>query len=76
MQFILPLIERMTRQRPEQRPTADELLAQWVGIRDSLDKSTFRWRLALRGEPAIGRMFNDTVALARESISSLTKYVK
>lgn len=66
----------MKQQQPEMRPSADEALAEWVIIRDSLDKSMLRWRLAPRDEPAIGRMFNDVVAVAWEGISHLTKFTK
>ncbi|KAI0365108.1 kinase-like protein [Pilatotrama ljubarskyi] len=76
MQFLLPLIERMKQSRPEARPTADELLTQWINIRDSLNKSMDRWRLGPKSEPGIGRMFNETVAVAWEGISHLTKFVR
>ena len=74
--FLLPLIEKMKHQQPKMRPSADEALAEWVKIRDSLDKSVARWRLAPKSEPAIGRMFNDVVAVAWEGISHLTKFTR
>ncbi|KAI0323329.1 kinase-like protein [Cubamyces sp. BRFM 1775] len=74
--FLLPLIEKMKQQQPAMRPSADEALAEWVKIRDSLDKSVARWRLAPKSEPAIGRMFNDVVAVAWEGISHLTKFTR
>ncbi|KAI8971014.1 kinase-like protein [Trametes punicea] len=76
MQFIAPLIEHMKDRRPELRPPVDDLLAQWAGYRDSLGESAYNWRLSPRSETAIGRMLNDTVAVAWEGISSLKKYIK
>ena len=75
MQFLIPMIERMKQRQPELRPTAEEVLAQWIEIRDALNKNSNRWRLSLRSEAAIGRMLNDTVAVAWEGISHLKKYV-
>ncbi|KAI0365094.1 hypothetical protein BV20DRAFT_955031 [Pilatotrama ljubarskyi] len=73
--FLAPLIERMKQRQPELRPPPDDLLVQWHNIRDSLGRNVYRWRLAPRSEPAIGRMLNDTVAVAWEGISHLKKYV-
>ncbi|KAI0325870.1 hypothetical protein GY45DRAFT_1374426 [Cubamyces sp. BRFM 1775] len=75
MQFLIPMIERMKQRQPELRPTAEEVYNQWIEIRDSLNKNTSRWRLSPRSEAAIGRMLNDTVAVAWEGISHLKKYV-
>ncbi|KAI0657831.1 kinase-like protein [Cubamyces menziesii] len=74
--FLIPLIERMKQQQPSSRPTAEEALAQWVDIRDSLDQSTFRWRLPPKIEAGIGRVINGTVAAAWEGINNLKKYVR
>ncbi|CDO69430.1 hypothetical protein BN946_scf184791.g25 [Trametes cinnabarina] len=76
LHFLLPLIERMTKRNPQERPSSEELLAQWVEIRDSQPKHIYRWRLSPKSEPAIGRMINDTVAVALEGINHLKKYVK
>ncbi|KAI0645055.1 kinase-like protein [Trametes meyenii] len=75
MQFLVPLREAMTQEEPHLRPTAENALAQWHNIRGSLSASMPRWRLAPRSEAAIGRMFNETVAVAWEGISHLKKYV-
>ncbi|KAI0669510.1 kinase-like domain-containing protein [Trametes maxima] len=75
-QFLVPLIERMTQQRPDLRPTAQEALTQWYDIRDSLSESMPRWKLAPRSEAAIGRMLTETVAVAWEGINHLKKYVR
>ncbi|KAI0824561.1 kinase-like protein [Trametes gibbosa] len=75
MEFLLRLIEPMTRRQPETRPTAEQVLVEWQSTRAELNESLFRWRLGPKSEPAIGRMFNDTVAVAREGIFRLRKLV-
>ncbi|KAI8970996.1 kinase-like protein [Trametes punicea] len=76
MQFLLPLIQMMKQERPEDRPSADALLMEWIKIRDSLDKAVYRWRLGPKSEPAIGRIFNDVLAVAWGGISNLTKLTR
>ncbi|KAI0365092.1 kinase-like protein [Pilatotrama ljubarskyi] len=76
MHFLKPLVERMTQVQPELRPTADDALAHWEETRDSLGKHVYRWRLAPRSEPAIGRVLNDTVAVAWEGFTHLKKFVR
>ncbi|KAI0365099.1 kinase-like protein [Pilatotrama ljubarskyi] len=75
MDFLVPLIDKMKRRRPEERPTAEEVLREWESIRADLDESLFRWRLGPKSEPAIERMFNDTVAVAWEGVYRLRKLV-
>ncbi|KAI0325868.1 kinase-like protein [Cubamyces sp. BRFM 1775] len=72
MQFLFPMIERMKQRQPELRPAASDIHAQWIDIRDSLNKGSHRWRLSPRTDTAIGRMLNDTVAVAWDH---LKKYV-
>ncbi|OSC97567.1 kinase-like protein [Trametes coccinea BRFM310] len=74
--FLLPLINMMKQRQPERRPSADEALAHWLRLRDSLNKSVYRWRLGPKSEPAIGRMFNDVVSVAWEGINNLKKFTK
>ncbi|KAI0824583.1 kinase-like protein [Trametes gibbosa] len=75
MEFLLRLIEPMTRRQPETRPTAEQVLVEWQSTRAELNESLFRWRLGPKSEPAIERMFNDTVAVALEGIYRLRKLV-
>ena len=75
MEFLVPLTELMTRKEPTQRPDAEELLRKWEEIRQDLNKSSFRWRLAPKGEPAMERVLNDTVAVAWHGISHLKSLV-
>lgn len=75
MEFLLPLIARMTQRSPTDRPTAEQALQQWEGIRQGLAKSTFRWRLSPKSEPPLERVLNDTVAVAWESIYHIKKFV-
>ncbi|KAI0828174.1 kinase-like protein [Trametes gibbosa] len=71
MEFLRRLIDPMTRRQPESRPTADQILVEWQSTRSELNESLFRWRLGPKSEPAIGRMFNDTVAVARRLVGTL-----
>ncbi|KAI0629613.1 hypothetical protein C8Q77DRAFT_1065309 [Trametes polyzona] len=73
LQFLAPLIDAMKRLQPQARPPADQLLAQWMAIRDSLGQNTYRWRLSSKSEAPLGRMINDTVAVAWEGINNLKK---
>ncbi|KAH9847021.1 kinase-like protein [Lenzites betulinus] len=75
MEFLLRLFEPMTRRNPELRPTADEVRVEWQYTRPELSESLLRWRLGPKSEPAIGRMFNDSVAAAREGVFRLKKLV-
>ncbi|KAI0629617.1 kinase-like domain-containing protein [Trametes polyzona] len=75
MHFLVPLLERMRQQRPEARPSAAELLAQWEGIRADLPDSLLRWRLGPKSEPAFERLVHDTVAVAWEGMYRLRKFV-
>ena len=76
MHFLVPLVDNMRRPRPESRPTAAQLLAQWEEIKADLKESLFRWRLGPKTEPAVERVLNDTVAIAREGIYHLRKFVR
>ncbi|KAI0351964.1 kinase-like protein [Trametes cingulata] len=75
MDFLVPLIDKMTRRLPGERPTADEVLREWESVRADLNESLFRWRLGPKSEPAIERMFKDTVAVAWEGVYRLRKLV-
>ncbi|KAH9888334.1 kinase-like domain-containing protein [Cubamyces lactineus] len=71
--FLVPLIEQMMRQRPEERPTVQQALREWQRIRATLNDSLFRWRLVPKSEQGIERVVNDTVAAAWEGIYHLKK---
>ncbi|KAI0765741.1 hypothetical protein BD413DRAFT_637951 [Trametes elegans] len=72
MQFLLPLIEPMKQMEPHLRPTVEEVMQEWVKTRATVAEYLFRWRLAPKVEPAIERVVNDTVAVAREGVYRLT----
>ncbi|KAI0774952.1 hypothetical protein BD413DRAFT_309400 [Trametes elegans] len=74
LQFLEPLIGPMTREVPGSRPRAVEVLAQWQDIRNSLNQKTYRWRLTPKSAP-VGRVIHETVAVTREGISNLKKYM-
>lgn len=75
MEFLLALIEPMKRRQPELRPTAEQVLQQWEKTRATINESLFRWRLAPKGEPALERVVNDTVAVAWEGVYRIKKFV-
>ncbi|KAI0774951.1 kinase-like domain-containing protein [Trametes elegans] len=76
MEFLLPLIEPMKQMEPHLRPMVEEVMQEWVKTRATVTEYLFRWRLAPKVEPAIERVVNDTVAVAREGVYRLTKFVK
>ncbi|KAI8968722.1 kinase-like protein [Trametes punicea] len=75
VEFLRATIEPMKRQRPEERPSAEQVLREWQKTRATLSESLLRWRLVPKTEPAIERVVNDTVAVAWEGIYHLKKFV-
>ncbi|KAI0634041.1 kinase-like domain-containing protein [Trametes polyzona] len=75
MEFLHRLIEPMTREEPQKRPSAEDVFREWKNIRADLDEPLFRWRLGPKSEPAIERMVKDTVAVAREGVYRLRQFV-
>ncbi|KAL7284778.1 hypothetical protein ACG7TL_002085 [Trametes sanguinea] len=75
VEFLLSIIEPMKRERPERRPTAEEVFREWKETRSKLSDSLYRWRLVPKSEPPIERVVNDTVAVAWEGIYHLKKLV-
>ncbi|KAI0645037.1 hypothetical protein C8Q79DRAFT_747305 [Trametes meyenii] len=76
VEFLLPLIEPMTEQQPEERPTAEQALQEWEKRRADIQESLYRWRLGPKSEPTLERVVNDTVAVAWESVYRLKQFVK
>ncbi|KAI0669473.1 kinase-like domain-containing protein [Trametes maxima] len=76
MEFLLPLIEPMTLQRPDDRPTAQQALQKWENRRADIQDSLYRWRLGPKSEPTLERVVNDTVAVAWEGVYRLKQFVK
>ncbi|KAI0634040.1 kinase-like protein [Trametes polyzona] len=75
MDFLLRLVNPMKSAEPQKRPTAHQALREWHSIRADLDDSLLRWRLGPKSEPAIERMVKDTVAVAKEGVYRLRKFV-
>ncbi|RPD57465.1 kinase-like protein [Lentinus tigrinus ALCF2SS1-7] len=75
MEWMADLIVPMRQTQPEARPTIDEVLERWKEIKTTLHPSLYRWRLGSKSEPAIERVFNNTVAAAWNGIYSLRKLV-
>lgn len=75
LEFLQPLIEVMTAQQPNLRPTAEEAHAIFEDIRIQLHSSLLRWRLRSRIESPPERVLYDAVAVAREGIFQLKRLV-
>lgn len=73
MEFLGPLIGPTTQRQQELRPTIDQVLRQWKKTRATLNDTHLRWRLVPPNEPALDRVFNDAVAVAKEGVHRLTK---
>ncbi|CDO69422.1 hypothetical protein BN946_scf184791.g17 [Trametes cinnabarina] len=76
LEFLTALTKPMKQRQPALRPTANDLVASFERIRKSLDPSEFRWRLAPKSEPTYERFFNDTVAVAKNGLSHLRRFVQ
>ncbi|KAI0700981.1 kinase-like domain-containing protein [Cerioporus squamosus] len=75
MDFMEDLLVLMRQPQPEARPTMDQVLGTWKHIKTTFHPSLYRWRLGSKSEPAIERMFNNTVAAAWNGLYSLRKLV-
>ncbi|OSC97559.1 hypothetical protein PYCCODRAFT_1440077 [Trametes coccinea BRFM310] len=75
-EFLRPIVDSMKQREPARRPTANDLVDAFAKSRKSMNPSDFRWRLAPRSEPVHERLFNDTVAVTRNSISRLRRLVQ
>ena len=51
LDFLKPLIVRMSRPDPSRRPSAEEALQQWRTIRDEISLIHHHWRLRHQAEP-------------------------
>ncbi|KAH9888342.1 kinase-like domain-containing protein [Cubamyces lactineus] len=76
LDFLCELVDAMKRRQPSQRPTAVELIEIFQKARKKLTPSTLRWRLSLKSQPAYERLFNDTVAAAKDGLSRLRRFVR
>ena len=57
LDFLKPLIEDMTRNVPEDRPTIDEAFNRFEVLRSSLSEWQLRSRFVYRDEFLVGRMY-------------------
>ncbi|KAH9888344.1 kinase-like domain-containing protein [Cubamyces lactineus] len=76
LEFLRSLIDVMKRQQPPLRPTADELVEMFQKTKKTLTPSGIRWRLGSKSEPAYERLLYDTVAVAKDGISQLRRFVR
>ncbi|OSC97553.1 kinase-like protein [Trametes coccinea BRFM310] len=75
-EFLRPIINSMKQREPGLRPTANALVDAFEGIRETVNPADLRWRLAPKSEPVYERIFNDTVAVTRNSLSQLRRFVQ
>ncbi|KAI0364009.1 kinase-like protein [Pilatotrama ljubarskyi] len=73
--FLRPLLDLMRHHDPDGRPSAEELVKMYNQMRALMQEPTLRRRLVLSSEAAYERLFNDTVAVAREGINNLKRMV-
>ncbi|KII88223.1 hypothetical protein PLICRDRAFT_175846 [Plicaturopsis crispa FD-325 SS-3] len=62
--FLLPLVDAMTKHDPDQRPTASSAFKAFRHIHGNLNLSTTRWRLQPRNENPPETVIRDTLAVA------------
>lgn len=65
LDFFGPLVERMMEHFPDERPTAEEALAQWQEIRKSIPAIRREWRPKSREEHPIDAFVLDAINLHR-----------
>ncbi|CDO77289.1 hypothetical protein BN946_scf184753.g39 [Trametes cinnabarina] len=75
LEFLRPIIATMKQRQPELRLPADELVVLYKQILHTVNKNAPQWRLGLKSEGPYERMLNDTVAVARNGINNLKRYV-
>lgn len=63
LDFFGPLVTAMTKQDPSSRPTAEQALALWQGVRKSLSAIHKGWRPRSREEHPIGAFVLDVISL-------------
>ncbi|KAL7277640.1 hypothetical protein ACG7TL_008567 [Trametes sanguinea] len=76
LEFLQRIVNSMKQRQPASRPTASQLVTMFQETRKTLDAAEFRWRLAPKSEPVYERLINDTVAVAKNSISQLRRFVR
>ncbi|EGO02260.1 hypothetical protein SERLA73DRAFT_86540 [Serpula lacrymans var. lacrymans S7.3] len=75
LDFLVPLIEIMTQEDPNLRPSASVAMAAFRRIHSKLDNNMSNWRLRSRNESISERVFHGTVAVAKGGINSLIRFV-
>ncbi|KAI0669460.1 kinase-like domain-containing protein [Trametes maxima] len=75
VEFLQRLIDCMKQKEPDLRPPADELVKMFQQVRALVSDNDIRWRLVQRSEQRYEKFINDTVAVAREGISTLKRVV-
>ncbi|KZT72363.1 hypothetical protein DAEQUDRAFT_32581 [Daedalea quercina L-15889] len=73
LKLLEPLIDGMTRRRPEERLTATEAMKFFQDIRSRIDNTQWRGRLRPRGETFSERVIHSAAHIARESVRNLVK---
>jgi len=77
LEFIEPLVQRMTSKEPSARPTADDAF-EWIKAFLASSKGYaphLRWRLEPREETRSSRLFENVKFLAREEVPHVIRRV-
>ncbi|KAI0669474.1 kinase-like domain-containing protein [Trametes maxima] len=76
LERLRPLIDSMKQLDPSLRPTPDELVTMFKETRTAFTAATLRWRLGSKSEPIYERLFNDTVAITRDGLNRIGRFVR
>lgn len=63
MEFLRPLIQAMTRQNPSHRPSSQQALEEFRIIEKAVSKYGTLWRLRLRKEAIVLRVFREIYSI-------------
>ncbi|KII88218.1 hypothetical protein PLICRDRAFT_110998 [Plicaturopsis crispa FD-325 SS-3] len=75
LDFLFPLVHVMTQLDPNRRPSASDAFDLFRDIHDQLDTSISRRRLRPRNETVPERVVRDTLAVAKDGMSSIRRFV-
>ncbi|KAF9782683.1 kinase-like domain-containing protein [Thelephora terrestris] len=76
LDFFGPLVEKMIQPFPDNRPSAEDALKQWQGIRKSISMIHRQWHPRSREEHPIGSFVLDTISLHRFFMSCAKSVAK
>ncbi|OCB92166.1 hypothetical protein A7U60_g458 [Sanghuangporus baumii] len=75
VQFLMPLVESMTRKDPSERPKADEALNQLEDIISQRSKASLRWRLVTYNIGRVSHFFINFTCVTREGVLAAQRMI-